>query len=235
LIKYRKSIDPEQSDTHEMNILVIGDELNLAECQQKFGADHAWRLRKDHKETEILLNATEVVFDFLKDRSSDDMEIYKNKTLTVFLNTSFITLHSTFTSSAANSACFFGFCGLPTFINRELFEVSILREVDFPALDKICNTLNTKYARVADSVGLVTPRIICMIINEAYYTVEEGTATRSDIDLAMKLGTNYPYGPFEWSKKIGIAHVYDLLAAVLAATQDERYLICPLLKQEANR
>jgi 3-hydroxybutyryl-CoA dehydrogenase len=74
-----------------------------------------------------------------------------------------------------------------------------------------------------------------MIINEAYYTVEEGTATRADVDLAMKLGTNYPYGPFEWSQKIGLGSVYDVLLAVYEATHDERYLICPLLKQEASR
>ena len=120
-------------------------------------------------------------------------------------------------------------------MNRELLEVSIGRESDMPFLDEICKKLNTKYALVADSVGLVTPRIICMIINEAYYTVEEGTATRTDIDLAMKLGTNYPYGPFEWGNKIGLEHVYDLLKAVHEASNDERYLICPLLKQEAGR
>lgn len=218
-----------------MNILVIGDELNLAECQQKFGVSHAWRHAKDLMEAETLLNSTEVVFDFLQNRSTDDMLIYKNKNLVVFFNTSLITLKSLLKNAANGKSHFFGFCGLPTFLNRELLEVSMLKESDLPFLDEISKQLNTKYARVADSVGLVTPRIICMIINEAYYTVEEGTATRADVDLAMKLGTNYPYGPFEWGQKIGLGNVYDLLKAVHAATQDERYLICPLLKQEAGR
>jgi 3-hydroxybutyryl-CoA dehydrogenase len=71
-----------------------------------------------------------------------------------------------------------------------------------------------------------------MIINEAYYTVQEGTATRADIDLAMKLGTNYPYGPFEWCERIGLEHVYHLLEAVYDDTKDERYKIAPLLKKE---
>jgi 3-hydroxybutyryl-CoA dehydrogenase len=235
LIKYRKSIDPEQSVLNEMNILVIGDELSLAECQQKFGAGHVWHHAKGRTESESLLNSTEVVFDFLQDKSSDDMAIYKNKNVIVFLNTSLITLQSLLKNTATANSHFFGFCGLPTFLNRELLEVSIHKESDLPFLDEIGKKLNTKYARVADSVGLVTPRIICMIINEAYYTVEEGTASRTDIDLAMKLGTNYPYGPFEWGQKIGLGNVYDLLAAVHEATHDERYLICPLLKQEASR
>jgi 3-hydroxybutyryl-CoA dehydrogenase len=71
-----------------------------------------------------------------------------------------------------------------------------------------------------------------MIINEAYYTVQEGTANRDDIDQAMKLGTNYPMGPFEWCKKIGITDVYETLEALYNDTHDERYKICSLLKHD---
>ena len=79
---------------------------------------------------------------------------------------------------------------------------------------------------------MVTPRIIFMIINEAYYTVQEGTATREDIDQGMKLGTNYPFGPFEWAEKIGLDNVYETLEAIYEDTKEERYKICPLLKRE---
>ncbi len=41
-----------------------------------------------------------------------------------------------------------------------------------------------------------------MIINEAYFTAAEGHRFAEDIDISMKLDTNYPFGPFEWSKKI---------------------------------
>jgi 3-hydroxybutyryl-CoA dehydrogenase len=84
-------------------------------------------------------------------------------------------------------------------------------------------------------VGLVTPRVLSMIINEAFYTCQEKTATAADIDLAMKLGTNYPFGPFEWAEKIGLRQVYQLLEAVYEDTRDERYKICPLLKKEYLR
>ena len=73
-----------------------------------------------------------------------------------------------------------------------------------------------------------------MIINEAYFTLEEGTASREDIDLGMRLGTNYPMGPFEWKDAWGIDRVKQLLEALLASTGDERYLVWPLLKQEAE-
>lgn len=84
----------------------------------------------------------------------------------------------------------------------------------------------------ASRVGLISPRIICMIINEAYFTVQEGTANINDIDLGMKLGTAYPKGPFEWCKQIGIKNVYETLSALYSDTHDERYKICSMLKTE---
>jgi 3-hydroxybutyryl-CoA dehydrogenase len=85
---------------------------------------------------------------------------------------------------------------------------------------------------VGSRVGLITPRVICMIINEAYYTVQEGTANREDINQAMRLGTNYPKGPFEWCDAMGLQNVYEVLEAMYSDTKDERYKICSLLKQE---
>jgi 3-hydroxybutyryl-CoA dehydrogenase len=82
-------------------------------------------------------------------------------------------------------------------------------------------------------VGMLTPRIIGMIINEAYYTLQEGTASKTDIDLGMKLGTNYPKGPFEWAELWGLAEVRRLLEAMYRDTGDPRYKLCPLLKTES--
>jgi 3-hydroxybutyryl-CoA dehydrogenase len=54
--------------------------------------------------------------------------------------------------------------------------------------------------------------VISTIINEALIALMEGVSTREEIDTAMKLGTNYPYGPFEWAEKIGMERVDSLLA-----------------------
>jgi 3-hydroxybutyryl-CoA dehydrogenase len=67
---------------------------------------------------------------------------------------------------------------------------------------------------VKDVPGLVNPRIISMIINEAYHTLDAGTSSREEIDTAMKLGTGYPLGPFEWAEKIGRSRVVALLDAM---------------------
>lgn len=135
--------------------------------------------------------------------------------------------------AAAPAGPRFGFCGLPTLLDRPLLEISLSSEADRAPLAAICASLGTDYRVVGDRVGLVTPRVICMIINEACYTVQEGTATLADVDLSMKLGTNYPCGPFAWANAIGVPRVYAVLEALWNDTHDERYKICPLLKRQA--
>lgn len=217
-----------------MNILVIGEQVNLDEVKSKFGEDHHYMFEKDHREAERFVLSNDLVFDFIIDEEPFQVEIYGNKDGSkVFVNTSKVSLAEL--SNLANhhiKAQLFGFNGLPTFLNRNVMEVSVLKKEDEIQLSELCKKLNTEFLLVDDRVGLVTPRIICMIINEAYYTVQEGTASREDIDMAMKLGTNYPFGPFEWCNRIGIKHVYELLEAVYEDTHDERYKICSLLKKE---
>ncbi len=77
------------------------------------------------------------------------------------------------------------------------------------------------------------PRTIAMIINEAYFALEEKLATANDIDLAMKNGVNYPLGPIEWGKKIGLANVIELLRELREVTGEDRYKISHQLKLEA--
>ncbi|MBI3232916.1 MAG: hypothetical protein HYZ42_02555 [Bacteroidetes bacterium] len=121
---------------------------------------------------------------------------------------------------------------IPTFINRNHWELTCLGKEAQKYFGQLKKNLNIEATLVADRVGMVTPRVVFMIINEAYYTVQEGTANREDIDKAMKLGTNYPYGPFEWAKLIGVNNVVETLDAVYQDTHDERYRVCPLLKNE---
>jgi len=173
------------------------------------------------------------VFDFIIDEEPHQFEIYLNHSATVFINTCKISLGELahLVGHSATSRVF-GFNGMPTLFNRETLEVSLRSPADEPLLTSLCTQLRTSFQIVEDRVGLVTPRIICMIINEAYYAAQEGTASREDIDMAMKLGTHYPFGPFEWTQRIGIKHVYELMEALYDDTRDERYKICPLLKRE---
>lgn len=218
-----------------MNILVIGSLVNLEECQAKFGTQHQYTHTHHQQDAEQYFLTTHLIFDFTIHKDPQQMEVYRDHpNVTAFLNTTFISLlELTAHVHHQVKSTLFGFCGLPTFVNRPLLEVSIRDASSRNRLEEVCAQLTTQYTVVDDRIGLVTPRVICMIINEAYYTVQEGTATREDIDLGMKLGTNYPYGPFEWANKIGIGNVYQTLVSVYEDTKDERYKICSLLKKEA--
>jgi 3-hydroxybutyryl-CoA dehydrogenase len=216
-----------------MKILIIGEQHNLDEFELKFGKDHEYSLVGEHREAEKFLLTNDLTFDFIIDEEPDQFDIYLDKHVTVFLNTCKLSLSELVHLAQRNiKSTIFGFNGLPTFLNRNILEVCLHSPKDDARLKEICQALKTEFLLVDDRVGLVTPRVVSMIINEAFYAAQEGTASREDIDLAMKLGTNYPYGPFEWSKRIGIKHIYELLDALYDDTRDERYKVCPLLKKE---
>jgi 3-hydroxybutyryl-CoA dehydrogenase len=114
------------------------------------------------------------------------------------------------------------------FLERTEIEISGLPAMHEKAAE-VMEALNWRYQLVADTPGLIAARIVAMIINEAYFGLGEGISTRAEIDTAMKLGTNYPYGPFEWSEKIGLQRIHDLL--VVLGGQDARYAIAPALQE----
>jgi 3-hydroxybutyryl-CoA dehydrogenase len=87
---------------------------------------------------------------------------------------------------------------------------------------------------VGDAPGLVLGRILAQIVNEAHFTVGEGVATREDVDTAMRLGFNWPRGPFEWAEAIGSARVVSVLDELHSELGEERYRIAPLLRRAAT-
>lgn len=93
-------------------------------------------------------------------------------------------------------------------------------------------TLGWKYQIVADIPGMIAARVIAMIINEAYFGLGDEISSKAGIDTAMKLGTNYPHGPFEWSEKIGLQKIYALLKKL--SEQDSRYTVAPSLEKEVR-
>jgi 3-hydroxybutyryl-CoA dehydrogenase len=78
-------------------------------------------------------------------------------------------------------------------------------------------------------------RVLATIVNEAASAVEDGVATPEAIDIAMRLGTNYPSGPLEWGERIGLGRVVHTLDALHDAVPDGRYRVIPLLRQLAER
>jgi 3-hydroxybutyryl-CoA dehydrogenase len=119
--------------------------------------------------------------------------------------------------------------GWVTFLNRSVWEIAGNINEN---IKSIFTSLNIKIKTVQDEPGFITARIITMVINEAFMTFEDHVSTKNEIDTAMKLGTNYPYGPFEWAELIGKNNILALLQKLY--TTDARYRPALLLINEVK-
>lgn len=133
-----------------------------------------------------------------------------------------VVIHSVETTLKDINTSFVRINAWPGFLSRELVEASCLDQSLKEKSERVFSLFNKRIEWLPDVVGFVTPRVISMIINEAYLSLEEGVSTREEIDIAMKLGTNYPYGPFEWSERIGLARVRSLLEKLRAKEREMR-------------
>jgi len=127
-----------------------------------------------------------------------------------------------------------GFSVLPPLETSQLVEVAPGLQSAAEAtevVEAVFRAAGRETARVRDDAGLVLGRIVCLIINEAAAMVMEGVASAREIDVAMKLGANYPRGPLEWADLIGIDFVYAVVQGVQAEQHEDRYRPCPLLRK----
>ena len=218
-----------------MKILARGSNTRIKELQEKLGdkADNlTWVDDLDLISDNV--NDYDLIFDLKFDDHHDRLKYYahlKNKPVIVGAVKQQLA-KAKFDFKREVECNLIGMNTLPGFINRSLIECSLLDSNKKNDLDSLMLAMGWDYKLVQDRVGMVTPRVVFMIINEACYTLQEGTADMKDIDTSMKLGTNYPFGPFEWADKIGIKHVYETLEAMYDDTHDERYKVCPLLKSK---
>lgn len=144
-----------------------------------------------------------------------------------------VLVNSVATPLAETDPSFVRFNGWPGFLSSPLIEAACLRDEVKQASLPVFTALGKQPEWLPDEPGFVSARVVSMIINEAYLTLAEGVSTKEEINTAMKLGTAYPYGPFEWAEKIGRHRIVALLQR-LAATQ-AHYSPAPLLVTEAAR
>ena len=86
---------------------------------------------------------------------------------------------------------------------------------------------------IKDSPGFVAQRMCAMIANLGCYMAEVNLATPSDIDLAMKLGLNYPLGPLELAEDLGVENTLEILERLQEITGEDRYRPTMWLRRRA--
>jgi 3-hydroxybutyryl-CoA dehydrogenase len=115
-----------------------------------------------------------------------------------------------------------------------IVEIAVALQSDSNSIDRaevFWNQIGFEAVKVDDGPGLVRARIVCCLINEATNALMGGVASAKDIDLAMKLGTNYPYGPLEWADQIGLDTVLGVMTGLFNEWGEDRYRPSPLLRR----
>jgi len=101
----------------------------------------------------------------------------------------------------------------------------------YEATRTLAERLGKNTMTAEDFPGFIVNRILLPMINEGIYTLYEGVGGVTDIDTAMKLGTNQPMGPLELADLIGLDTCLAIMEVMHRVFGDDKYRPCPLLKK----
>src|SRR5579863_6507869 len=101
----------------------------------------------------------------------------------------------------------------------------------YEATRSLAERLGKNTMTAEDFPGFIVNRILLPMINEGIYTLYEGVGGVTDIDTAMKLGTNQPMGPLELADLIGLDTCLAIMEVMHRVFGDDKYRPCPLLKK----
>ena len=110
----------------------------------------------------------------------------------------------------------------------ELIRALQTTDETYSTLQAFCASLGKTTVLAIDTPGFVVNRILCPMINEAIFLVQEGVKPE-DIDTAMKLGTNQPMGPLTLADFVGLDTLLYILQVLHRELGEDKYRPCPLL------
>jgi 3-hydroxybutyryl-CoA dehydrogenase len=83
----------------------------------------------------------------------------------------------------------------------------------------------------ADRPGFIANRVLMPMINEAFFALEEGVGSATDIDLVMTLGMSHPIGPLRLADLIGLDVVLAILEVLERDLADRKYAPAPIIRK----
>ncbi|WP_313885453.1 3-hydroxybutyryl-CoA dehydrogenase [Desulfallas sp. Bu1-1] len=95
----------------------------------------------------------------------------------------------------------------------------------------LCESFGKKTITVNEAPLFAVNRILVPMINEAIFVLQEGVASKEDIDLGMKLGANHPIGPLALADMIGLDVLLMVMETLCNETGDPKYRPATLLRK----
>jgi 3-hydroxybutyryl-CoA dehydrogenase len=111
----------------------------------------------------------------------------------------------------------------------ELIRGMATSEATYATVHAVAVKLGKTVATAEDSPAFIVNRILCPMINEAIFTLHEGTGTVESIDAGMKLGANHPMGPLELADFVGLDTLLSVMRVLHEALGEDKYRPSPLL------
>ncbi|MHC1596004.1 MAG: 3-hydroxyacyl-CoA dehydrogenase family protein [Candidatus Syntropharchaeales archaeon] len=184
------------------------------------------------KDPDLVIEAAPEIMDLKKSIFAEVDELAPEKTL-LASNTSSLSV-TEMASATKRPEKFIGmhfFNPVPVMKLVELIRGHLTSDETVKTIEEVSAKIGKISVLCIDSPGFIANRIALPLLNEAYFTLMEGVATKEDIDTAMKLGYNHPMGPLELTDLIGLDTTLKILDIYYEEFKDPKYRACPLLRK----